>query len=58
MCPEGEYPVRADSFPASGRACVEEGREPPSGYRRFPAGHVPHWVDDDYDPTAMHSPGG
>ena len=47
VCSEGEYPVRSIEHPESGRACVQEGEQPPEGYETFPPGQVPTYVDED-----------
>jgi hypothetical protein len=48
ICRGGEYPVKAVGN-ATGRACVADGKEPPDGYVRYPAGKVPKHVDDKWD---------
>lgn len=48
VCSEGEFPVYATSN-STGGACVKNGKEPPSGYARYPAGRVPEIVGDKYD---------
>ncbi|WP_250008239.1 SCO0607 family lipoprotein [Actinoplanes sp. M2I2] len=48
ICSSGEYPVAAvDSL--TGRACVADGEQPPTGYVRFPEGKVPEHVGDEWD---------
>jgi len=48
ICRSGEYPVAAvDS--TSGRACVADGEQPPTGFVRFPEGKEPKHVDDEWD---------
>ena len=48
ICRSEEYPVAAvDS--TTGRACVADGEEPPTGFVRFPEGKVPKHVDDEWD---------
>ncbi len=48
ICRSGEYPVAAvDSL--TGRACVADGEQPPTGYVRFPEGQEPKHVDDKWD---------
>jgi hypothetical protein len=56
MCQPGEYPVWSQAAPATGRLCVTDGQEPPRGFARYPAGHVPTYVDEDYDPASSPSP--
>jgi hypothetical protein len=51
MCQDNEYPVWATDAPATGRECVPKGEQPPPGYARYPAGHVPHYLDEDYTPS-------
>ncbi|MEU1535985.1 SCO0607 family lipoprotein [Streptomyces fagopyri] len=48
MCEAGEYPV-ASVGSSSGGACVGNGKQPPAGYVRYPAGKVPQHVDDKWD---------
>ena len=48
ICSSGEYPVAAVRS-TTGRACVEDGQAPPSGYVRFPEGKVPDHVGDEWD---------
>ncbi|MCO8271666.1 hypothetical protein M1L60_13805 [Actinoplanes sp. TRM 88003] len=48
ICRSEEYPVAAvDS--TTGRACVADGEEPPTGFVRFPEGKEPKHVDDEWD---------
>nr|WP_221380359.1 hypothetical protein [Actinoplanes polyasparticus] len=48
ICRSGEYPVAAvDS--TTGRACVADGEQPPTGFVRFPEGKEPKHVDDEWD---------
>lgn len=47
VCERGEYAARAVAAPKSGRVCVPNGREPPPGYERFPAGQTPTYLEDD-----------
>lgn len=56
LCQSDEYPVWSTSAPGDGRACVVNGQEPPVGYARYPKGHAPHWLDEDYNPVASASP--
>ena len=48
ICRSGEYPVAAVNS-LTGRACVPDGEQPPSGYVRFPEGKVPKHVGDEWD---------
>ncbi|MDR7278789.1 SCO0607 family lipoprotein [Catenuloplanes atrovinosus] len=48
ICAGGEYPVKAIGN-ATGRACVADGEEPPSGYVRYPDGQVPEHLGDEWD---------
>jgi hypothetical protein len=48
ICSSGEYPVAAVRS-TTGRACVADGRTPPSGYVRFPDGKIPKHVSDKWD---------
>ncbi|WP_238007890.1 hypothetical protein KZZ52_30255 [Dactylosporangium sp. AC04546] len=48
ICRNGEYPAKAVGNP-TGRVCVRDGRDPPPGYVRYPAGKVPAHVDDEWD---------
>ena len=48
ICSGGTYPVAAVRS-TTGRDCVDDGRDPPAGYVRFPDGKVPEHVDDDWD---------
>ncbi|MFF4185062.1 SCO0607 family lipoprotein [Streptomyces sp. NPDC001691] len=47
VCGGGECPVL--TVGATGRACVDNGQQPPKGYSRFPEGKVPQHVDDQWD---------
>ncbi|WP_369148664.1 SCO0607 family lipoprotein [Streptomyces sp. R44] len=47
VCSSGEYPVL--SVGGTGSACVQDGKEPPAGFARYPEGKVPHEVDDTWD---------
>jgi hypothetical protein len=47
VCRRGEYAARAISAPETGRVCVPNGEEPPSGYERFPPGETPTYTRDD-----------
>ncbi|MCY1138059.1 hypothetical protein OWR29_08625 [Actinoplanes sp. Pm04-4] len=48
ICRSGEYPVAAvDS--TTGRACVADGDQPPTGFVRYPDGKEPKHVDDEWD---------
>lgn len=51
MCSGGEYPVYALEAPSTGRTCVDDGDEPPSGYAPYPEGRVPEYLDEDYNPA-------
>jgi hypothetical protein len=57
MCADDAYPVWPVNAPDSGRTCVPNGQEPPTGYACYPMGHVPHWTDEDYNPMTSASPG-
>jgi hypothetical protein len=48
ICRSGEYPAKAVGN-ASGRTCVAQGQNPPSGYVRYPAGQEPKYVGDKWD---------
>jgi hypothetical protein len=48
ICSSGEYPVAAVNS-LTGRACVPDGEQPPSGYVRFPKGKEPQHVGDEWD---------
>ena len=48
ICGSGEYPVKAVGN-RTGRTCAPDGKEPPAGYVRYPAGKVPQYVDDEWD---------
>ncbi|WP_327004630.1 hypothetical protein OHA72_58015 [Dactylosporangium sp. NBC_01737] len=48
ICRSGEHPVKAVGN-ATGRTCVRDGTDPPSGYVPYPAGKVPVHVDDEWD---------
>lgn len=48
ICRSEEYPVKAVGS-TTGQTCVPDGKEPPSGYVRFPKGKVPEHVDDKWD---------
>lgn len=48
ICGGGRYPVKAVGN-ATGRACQDDGKEPPEGYVRYPAGQVPKHVGDKWD---------
>lgn len=48
ICGGGEYPVKAVGS-TTGSECVPNGKEPPAGYVRYPAGEVPKYVDDKWD---------
>jgi hypothetical protein len=47
ICGGGEYPVQ--SIGGTGRQCVPEKQDPPSGFARYPAGKEPKHVDDRWD---------
>ncbi|WP_033344480.1 SCO0607 family lipoprotein [Catenuloplanes japonicus] len=48
ICRDGEYPVKAvDS--TTGRTCVADDEQPPSGYVRYPEGKVPEHIGDEWD---------
>jgi hypothetical protein len=47
ICRSGEYP--AIQVGGTGRTCVTNGQEPPSGFARFPSGQEPRHVDDKWD---------
>jgi hypothetical protein len=47
ICGGGEYPVQ--SIGGTGRQCVSDGQDPPSGFARYPAGKEPKHVDDQWD---------
>jgi hypothetical protein len=47
ICRSGEYPVI--QVGGTGRACVANGDQPPSGFARFPSGQEPEHVDDKWD---------
>ncbi|MYU24676.1 hypothetical protein [Streptomyces sp. SID8352] len=46
-CAGGEYPVVA--LGGTGSACVPDGEAPPDGFRAYPRGKVPKYVDDEWD---------
>ena len=48
ICRSGEYPAKAVGN-TTGRTCVAEGRDPPSGYVRYPADKEPKYVGDKWD---------
>jgi hypothetical protein len=48
ICSDGQYPVKAVGN-KTGRTCVADGKDPPAGYVRYPAGKVPTYVDDKWD---------
>jgi hypothetical protein len=48
ICGSDSYPVKAVGT-TSGRDCVPEGQDPPSGYVRYPEGKVPERVGDKWD---------
>ncbi|MEU5211794.1 hypothetical protein [Streptomyces sp. NPDC020742] len=47
-CRGGEYPVLAIGS-STGGACVPNGKKPPKGFTRYPAGKVPEHVGDKWD---------
>jgi hypothetical protein len=47
LCRDGEYPAVSEEFPESGRVCVPAGQAPPAGYRTYPAGQTPTYLDED-----------
>jgi hypothetical protein len=47
ICGGGEYPVQ--SINGTGRQCVAEKQDPPSGFARYPSGKEPRHVDDQWD---------
>jgi hypothetical protein len=47
ICGGGEYPVQ--SVGGTGRQCVADEQDPPSGFARYPAGKEPKHVDDQWD---------
>lgn len=56
MRPAGREDLQRRQVPGgprkrAGRQCVKDGHEPPSGFFRYPAHHVPKRADDDYTPT-------
>lgn len=54
VCNEGEYPVVEHS--GQGKTCVKDGETPPPGYREYPAGNTPTYLDEDYVPTFTDTP--
>ncbi|MFC1414739.1 SCO0607 family lipoprotein [Streptacidiphilus sp. N1-12] len=48
VCRGSEYPVASVGSPGGG-ACVSNGKQPPTGYVRYPEGQVPQHVDDKWD---------
>jgi hypothetical protein len=48
ICGSGRYPVKAVGN-TTGSDCVDEGKEPPAGYVRYPKGKVPQTVGDKWD---------
>jgi len=47
ICGGGEYPVQ--SINGTGRQCVSDQQDPPTGFARYPAGKEPQHVDDKWD---------
>lgn len=47
ICGGGEYPVQAVG--GTGRQCVPDQQDPPTGFTRYPAGKTPKHVDDQWD---------
>jgi hypothetical protein len=47
ICGGGEYPVQ--SINGTGRQCVSNKQDPPSGFARYPDGKEPRHVDDQWD---------
>lgn len=47
VCRRGQYAARAIAAPQTGRTCVPNDREPPTGYERFPPGQTPTYLEDD-----------
>ena len=47
ICRSAEYP--AQQIGGTGRQCVPQGQDPPSGWARYPAGQEPRHVDDEWD---------
>lgn len=47
ICGSGDYPVLQTG--GTGRQCIPQGQEPPSGWARYPAGQEPKHVDDEWD---------
>lgn len=48
ICGSHEYPVKAVGS-TTGQACQANGKQPPAGYVRYPAGEVPEHVGDKWD---------
>jgi hypothetical protein len=48
ICGSGSYPAKAVGN-TTGRTCVQEGQDPPSGYVRYPADKEPRYVGDKWD---------
>ncbi|MFC4501432.1 MULTISPECIES: SCO0607 family lipoprotein [Streptomyces] len=48
ICGGGQYPVLSVNG-AGGGDCIDNGKEPPKGYARYPEGKVPQHVDDKWD---------
>ncbi len=47
ICGGGEYPVQA--IAGTGRQCVPDKQDPPTGFARYPSDKMPKHVDDEWD---------